>query len=95
VLAGALRNAGEQDASETLLDRISHGTQCVSIGLALFSFVISDIDRAVALAGQALDEGYPMTASMFVRPFERELRRSLGWPALLRRFNLPAAPALR
>src|SRR5262249_45047630 len=31
VLAGALRNAGKQDASERLLDGISHGTQCASI----------------------------------------------------------------
>lgn len=63
-----------------------------SIGLAFFSFVTGDIDRAFALAGQALADGYPMTATMFVRPFERQLRGSPGGPDLLRRFNLPRRP---
>ena len=64
------------------------------MALAYFNFVTGDIDRAVTLAGQALDEGYPLTKFTLVRPFERELRRSQGWPDLLRRFNLPATPAL-
>jgi hypothetical protein len=59
--------------------------------LAYFHFVKGDIDQAVALAGQALDQGCPMTTNMFIRPFERQLRESPGWAVLMRRLNLPEA----
>lgn len=91
LLAGVLQSAGDQARSESLLDQISAGSEGASIALAYFHLVKGDIDEAVAFAGQALDEGYPMATNMFIRPFEWQLRRSPGWAVLLRKLNLPEA----
>jgi hypothetical protein len=76
--------------SEALLERIPPRSQGASVALACSHFVKGDIDQAVALAGKALDEGYPMT-NMFIRPFEQQLRGSRGWEVLTRKLNLPEA----
>jgi TolB-like protein len=91
LLAGLLQNVGEKVRSEALLEQIPPGSQGSSMALACFHFVKGDIDQAVALAGQALDEGYPMTTNMFIRPFEQQLRGSRGWAVLMRKLNLPEA----
>jgi serine/threonine-protein kinase len=92
LMAGLLDVAGDNVRSTALLEQIPVGSQCSSLARACFHFVTGDIDRAAALAGQALDEGYPMTTNMFIRPFEPFLRASSGWPALMRKLNLPEGP---
>ena len=77
--------------SEALIEQVPAGSQGASLALACFHFVTGDIDQAVALAGRALDEGYPMTTNMFIRPFEPYLRKSPGWAVLMRKLNLPEA----
>ena len=47
------------------------------------------MDQALAFAGQALDEGYPMMTNMFIRPFEIQLRPSPAWGVLMRKLNVP------
>jgi tetratricopeptide (TPR) repeat protein len=54
-----------------------------------FHLVRAEIDEAVDWAGKALDDGYPLFLNFFIRPFEPWLRRSSGWPGLMRRLNLP------
>ena len=87
--AGLLQDAGEKVRSEALIEQVPAGSQGASLALACFHFVTGDIDQAVALAGRALDEGYPMTTNMFIRPLEPYLRKSPGWAVLMRKLNLP------
>jgi tetratricopeptide (TPR) repeat protein len=84
LLAGVMRNAGETARSEGLLQQLG-GT---AVGLASFYLATGEVDQAVESAGKAIDEGLPIFPSIFVRPFERVLRTSSGWPALLNKLNL-------
>ena len=92
VLAGLLRKAGDTTRSTALLGRIPPDAEGYSMGLTSFHLASGDIDDAAGWAGEALDDGYPMMTNMFIRPFERWLRQSPGWPGLMRRLNLPAVP---
>jgi serine/threonine-protein kinase len=88
LLAGAARNAGETARADALLQPLPAGSQRASVALACCHLALGEVDPAVECAGKAIDEGYPLTTFFFVRPFERLLRKSPAWPALLAKLNL-------
>ena len=89
LLAGVLQNVREHARSDDLLEEIRAGSEGAPVALACFHLSTGDVDQALAFAGQALDEGYPMMTNMFIRPFEIQLRPSPAWGVLMRKLNVP------
>ena len=88
-LAAVLQKTGETARSESLLEQVRAGSEGRASALACFHLLTGDIDQAVEQAGKALEEGYPLLASVLIFPFARLLRRSQVWPGLMKRLNLP------
>ena len=88
LLAGVLHNAGETGRAEALLERLPAGSHTVASAVACFHLVRGEIDAAVEWAGKAMGERDPLFIYGVVRPFEKVLRQSPGWPALLKKMNL-------
>jgi tetratricopeptide (TPR) repeat protein len=89
LLAGVLQASGDMARAESLLTQIADGSQGRSLGIACFHLAVGQIDQSVEWAGRALMEGYPMSGNLFIWPFERKLRQSSGWAALMKKMNLP------
>jgi hypothetical protein len=88
LLAGTLMNAGETEKAEALLVKLQADSNGAPIGLTCFHLVRGEIDSAVECAGRALDERYFAVITIVIRPYEPLLRKSSGWPLLLRKMNL-------
>ena len=89
LLAGVLQNAMERARADELLEEIRAGSEGAAVALACFHLGTGDVDQALAFAGQALDEGYPMMTNMFIRPNEVQLRASPAWAVLMRKLTVP------
>jgi len=86
--AGMLRNARETARAEETLARWPAGAYATPLARMTFHLVCGEIDDAVEWGEKAADERHPSFMSSNVRPFERLLRQSPRWPALLKRMNL-------
>ena len=95
LLAGVLQNVREHARSDTLLEEIRASSEGAPVALACFHLGAGDVDQALAFAGQALDEGYPMMTNMFIRPYEIQLRASPAWGVLMRKLNVPETYEVR
>ena len=90
-MAGVLAHAGETEKAETLLAGLRGDADMGPVGLACYHLVRGEIDRAVEWAGKAVEQRFPAVIILVIRPFEPLLRQSAGWPALLKKMNLPAS----
>ncbi len=88
LLAGVLRNAGETARAEAMLAELPAGSYEAAAALACFHLVCGEIDAAVEWAGQAIAHRNPLYVTLFVRPYEKLLSKSPGWPGLLKKLNL-------
>ena len=88
VMAASLANAGQPEKADALLDRLRNDTDAGPLGLSVYYLARGDVDRAVEWSGKAADQRYPGIITMIFRPFEPWLRKSAGWPALLKKVNL-------
>jgi tetratricopeptide (TPR) repeat protein len=91
LMAGVLTKAGETEKAEGLLASLRGDAHGGPVGLACYHLVLGEIDRAVEWAGKAVEQRFPAVIPMVIRPFEPLLRQSAGWPALLKKMNLPEA----
>jgi serine/threonine-protein kinase len=93
LLAGVLRNSGETARGEVLLAQLPPGSFEAPIALYCFHLVCGEIDAAVESARKAMEQRVPLFFSCAIRPFEHVLRKSPGWPALLKKMNVAEVPA--
>ncbi|MBZ5577041.1 MAG: protein kinase [Acidobacteriia bacterium] len=91
LLAGALENTGESERAGALLAQLRSAAHGSGIGLAYYHLVRGEIDHAAESAGKAAEERFPGILTILIRPFEAQFRQSRGWPALLKKLNLPGA----
>ena len=89
LMAGVLAKGGEADEAEGLLARLRGDADGGAVGLAFYHLVLGGIDGAVEWAGKALDQRFASVIIVMIRPFEPLFRQSAGWPALLKKMNLP------
>jgi len=87
LLAGTMMNAGETKEAEELLAKLS-GSYREPAARACFHVVHGEIDNAVEWAGKALDQRVAAIITIIIRSFEPLLRKSAGWPGLLKKMNL-------
>ena len=85
-----LRSAGETGRADELLAQLPPGSYEAHVARLCFHLVRGEIDAAVEWAEQAAGERN-QTIIFAVRPFEKVLRTSPGWPALLKKLNLAEA----
>jgi serine/threonine-protein kinase len=88
LLAGVLRRTGETGRADELLAQLPTGSDGAFVALACFYLVCGEIDSAVEWAEKAAGARNPNVFGAVVRAFEKVLRKSPGWPALLKRMNL-------
>jgi serine/threonine protein kinase/Tfp pilus assembly protein PilF len=88
LLAGNLMDAGKTEESEALLAKLRADSDGVAIGLTCFHLVRGEIDSAVEWLGRAFDQRFFACITIIGRPYEPLLRKSSGWPLLLRKMNL-------
>jgi TolB-like protein len=91
LMAGVLAHGGEPEKAEALLANLRADADTGPVGLACYHLVLGEIDRAVEWAGKAVEQRFPAVIILVIRPFEPLLRQSAGWPALLKKMNLPAS----
>jgi serine/threonine-protein kinase len=89
LLAGALMNAGETERSQVLLAKLQSDSDRAAIGLTCFHLVRGEFDSAVEWLGKAFDQRCFAVITILIRPYESVLRKSSGWPQLVRKMNLP------
>jgi hypothetical protein len=88
LLAGVLRSAGEKGRADELLAQLPPGSYEAHVARLCFHLVRDEIDAAAECAEKAADARNPNVFGLVVRVFERVLRKSPGWPALLKKINL-------
>jgi serine/threonine-protein kinase len=88
LMAGALMNARETEKAEALLVKLQADTDGAAIGFTCFHLVRGEFDAALEWLGRACDQRYFAVITIIVRPYEPLLRKSSGWPLLLRKMNL-------
>jgi len=88
LMAGILTNSGEPEKAEGLLVNLRGYPVGGSVGLACYHLVLGEIDRALEWAGKAVEQRF-LGFVIVIRTFEPLLRQSAGWPALLKKMNLP------
>ena len=93
VTAAARMNADRTTDAEPLLDTLRDDPLNGPMGLAYYNLMRGDIDSAVECAGKAADQRFVSLVTIFIRPFERRLEKSAGWPALLEKLRLTPAIA--
>lgn len=89
-MAGVLAHTGETERAEGLLAGLRGDAYAGPVGLACYHLVLGEIDRTVEWAGKAVEQRFPAVIILVICPFEPRLRQSAGWPALLKKMNLPA-----
>ena len=67
--------------------RLTEGSYQASVALTLYYLVRGEADAAVEWAGKWAGERDPFVIYV-IRLFEKLLRQSPGWPALLKKLNL-------
>jgi tetratricopeptide (TPR) repeat protein len=92
LLAGVLRSTGGTGRADELLAQLPTGSDGAFVALACFYLVCGEIDSAVEWAEKAAGARNPNVFGAVVRAFEKVLRKSPGWPALLKKMNLSEAP---
>jgi eukaryotic-like serine/threonine-protein kinase len=90
LMAGVLAHTGETERAEGLLAGLRGDAYAGPVGLACYHLVLGEIDRTVEWAGKAVEQRFPAVIILVICPFEPRLRQSAGWPALLKKMNLPA-----
>jgi serine/threonine-protein kinase len=90
LFAAALANVGRSGDAEPYLTQLREDAYGGPAGLTICHIARGDADRAVASASQAVDQRYTIILITVLRPFQRVLRQSAGWPALLKKMNLRA-----
>ncbi|HXQ27002.1 MAG TPA: protein kinase [Candidatus Acidoferrales bacterium] len=93
LLAGVLRSEGETARAEALLAQSPAGSYGAPVARVCCYLVCDEIDAALEWAGKAVGERNPTFIQSVIRPFEKVLRKSPGWPAFLKKLNLPEASA--
>jgi tetratricopeptide (TPR) repeat protein len=92
VLAGILALSGNMKRAEEMLqtlgDRQTYG---VPGGLFLFHVLCSEMDKALDWGGKAIEQRDPRMP-IFLRFFEKPLRRSGHWQTIAKMINLPQTP---
>ncbi len=88
VLAGVLRKAGEIHRADELLLPLPDGAYGTSTARMCSCLVAGDIEAAVEWAAKAVAQNEPLLITNVLRPFQGVLRKSQGWPALLKQLNL-------
>ena len=82
-------NAGESAKAEELLVKLRAHPYGAQNGLVCYHLSRGEFEAAVESAGKAVDERIPSLIPMVVRQHEKSLRKSPGWPTLLKKLNLP------
>ena len=90
LMAGALANLDQPEKAERLLADLRRDAYNAPIGLVFYSLARGDIEQAVEQAARAADQRFTF-ATLVIRTFEPQMRRSAAWPALLKKMNLSAA----
>jgi tetratricopeptide (TPR) repeat protein len=88
LLAGTLTTE-EAARAETLLAKLRGDANGAPLGLTCFHLTRGEIDSAVEWAGKAVEQRFPAIIVLLILPFEPLFRQSPGWPALLKKMNLP------
>jgi tetratricopeptide (TPR) repeat protein len=84
--AGLLKQSGEDDQAQKLLATLS---EMGPLGMIIYHVVRSDIDAALDMYEQAVEQRHPIEAGLASAGFFRPLRASPRWPKLARMMNLP------
>ena len=87
LLAGLLVQTGDKNRAERVIATMSGS---VTIGMAMYHLVCSQIDAAIDCFQQDIELGHPNTAHMVSAGFLRPVRSSPRWPKLASMMNLPA-----
>jgi hypothetical protein len=91
LMAAALLNMGRADEAEPMLIALRSNPSVGPMGMINYSLARGDMDGGVEWANEAADQRVASLVTISIRAFERRLRVSAGWPALLQTLNL--APA--
>jgi tetratricopeptide (TPR) repeat protein len=87
--AGTLMNDGEAGRAEELLAKLQAHPCGGQEGMACYHLIRGEFDAAVECARKAVDDRIQSLIPLVVRQHEPLLRKSPGWPALLKKLNLP------
>jgi len=87
--AAALRNVGRGEDAEAYLAQSRADAYGGPVGLAAYHMACGELDQAVEWLSKAVDQRYTIILITMLRPFEPLLHQCAGWPALLKKMNLP------
>jgi serine/threonine protein kinase len=90
-LLAALLDEMEASRSQALLADLQENLATGPVGLVAYHLARRDVDSAVEWLGKAVEQRVPNLLSNVIRPYEEMLRKSAGWPGLLKKLNLPDA----
>jgi serine/threonine protein kinase len=90
-LLAALLDETEASRAQALLAELRDDAVTGPVGLVLYHVVRGEVDSAVEWLGKAVEQRIPALLSILIRPYEAMLRKSAGWPGLLKKLNLPDA----
>ena len=88
LLAGLLKQSGEQERGEKLLARL-RGMILFPVGMIIYHVVCSEIDAAIDWYEHAIEQRQTIAAGWASAGFFRPLRSSPRWSKLARMMNLP------
>jgi serine/threonine protein kinase/tetratricopeptide (TPR) repeat protein len=92
LMAATFANVGDLDKARACLDTLVPDQPGVACGMAVEAVSRGDLDGSVEWLTKAVDDRNPGLVNLIVRPLEPRLRLRPGWPALLKKMNLVAAP---
>jgi tetratricopeptide (TPR) repeat protein len=88
VMAAALANEGQADSAQPLLVALQGDAYGGPVGLAVYYLARGEIEQAVGWSAKAAEQRFPAFIPRLIRAFEPSLRRSAGWPDVLKKMNL-------
>jgi tetratricopeptide (TPR) repeat protein len=92
LLAGLLMRAGDTRRAKELLGELQPGDAFgAPRGLALYHWVLGELDTMADWIGKAIDQHDPGAMLMPRLRYGRELRSTPHWAVLMRKLNLPEA----
>jgi serine/threonine protein kinase/Tfp pilus assembly protein PilF len=90
LLAGILLRTGDTGRAQKLVQELqSREEYGLPAALGLFHLASGDCERATESFREAMAQCHPAVLTAVIRPYERLLRPTHGWPGLLRVLNLP------
>jgi tetratricopeptide (TPR) repeat protein len=88
-LLAALLDETEASRAQALLADLRENMATGPDGLVVYHLARCEVDRTVEWLGKAVEQRFPNLLSNAIRPYEAMLRKSAGWPGLLKKLNLP------